>query len=172
MAIDESSLRGPVPLEAHHETASFDCGVAALNGYLQRFAMPNQQANAARTYVAMRGDRIVGYYTLAFGSIEPNQASTRVRRGLAKHPIAIMLLARLAVDVTEQKQGIGRGLLKDAILRTLKAAEIAGLRAIVVHAKDGLARKFYESVGFEPSPIDEFHLMLLLKDAKSVLAGS
>jgi len=172
MATVEPPLSGPVPLEAHLETASFDSGVAALNDYLQRFAMPNQQANAARTYVTLRADRIVGFYTLAFGSIEPNLASARVSRGLAKHPISVMLLARLAVDVTEQKQGIGRGLLKDAVLRTIKAAEIAGLRAIVVHAKDEIARKFYEGAGFEPSPIDDFHLMLLLKDAKLALTGS
>ncbi len=106
---------------------------------------------------------------MAFGSIEHDSGTTRVTRGLARHPIPIMLLARLAVDVREQGHGIGAGLLKDALIRTLQAAEIGGLRAIIVHAKDNAAKAFYEKYGFESSPLDKLHLMLLLKDIRQSL---
>jgi GNAT superfamily N-acetyltransferase len=168
----ESSLQAPVPLSRHHKCQDFDCGSLALNDYLRRFAWTNQQSGAARTYVACRGRRVVGYYSLAFGSIERDAASPRVRKGLARYPIPIMLLARLAVDIAEQRQGIGKGLLKDAMLRTLQAAEIGGLRALIVHAKNAQARAFYEKFGFERSPIDEYHLLLLLKDLRATVVGS
>jgi GNAT superfamily N-acetyltransferase len=166
-----SALRPPLPLTRTHEFEAFDCGSEPLNDYLKRFAWANQQAGAARTYVATRGNRVVGYYTLAYGSVEREQASPRVRQGLARHPIPVMVLARLAVDRPYQGQGLGKGLLKDALLRTLQAAEIAGLRAIVVHAKDESAKSFYGKFGFEPSPVDEFHLMLLLKDLRKTITG-
>ncbi len=165
----ESPLNAPEPLTREHDCLAFDCGSEPLNEYLRRFAWINQQAGAARTYVASRGRRVVGYYTLSFGSVEHERAAERVRKGLARHPIPVMLLARLAVDRTEQGSGIGRGLLKDALARTLQAADIAGLRAIIVHAKDASAREFYERFGFERSPLDEFHLMLLLKDLRASL---
>lgn len=165
----ERPLAPPLPLVAAHRTDAFECGQASLNQYLQRFAWQNQQANAARTYVVARTNEVVAYYTLAYGSIEPAEATPRVRKGLARHRVPVMVLARLAVDLREQGRGIGKALLKDAILRTLQAADIAGLRAIVVHAKDSDARAFYERFGFESSPLDELHLMLLLKDVKESL---
>jgi GNAT superfamily N-acetyltransferase len=165
-------LDSPVPLQRSHKCDEFDCGSPPLNDYLTRFAWINQKSGAARTYVACRGKRVVGYYSLAFGSIEHEAASPRVRQGLARHPIPIMLLARLAVDVSEHGQGIGKGLLKDALLRTLQAADIGGLRALLVHAKDTQAKAFYEKFGFASSPLDEFHLMLLLKDVRKIVIGS
>lgn len=161
----------PVPLEKNHDCSSFDCGRAELNRYLQQFALVNQMAGAARTYVTARDDRVVGYYTLVYGSVSGDEATSRMRKGLARHPIPIMLLARLAVDRAEQGRGLGAGLLKDAILRTLQAADIAGLRGLVTHAKDAAARDFYLRYGFEPSPINEYHLMLLLKDARGALSA-
>jgi GNAT superfamily N-acetyltransferase len=168
----EAALAAPVPLAPSHRCDDFDCGVPALNDYLARFAWMSQQSGAARTYVACRGRRVIAYYSLAFGSIQPELASQRVRKGLARHPIPIMLLARLAVDIREQGKGVGKGLLKDALLRTLQAADIGGLRALLVHAKDLQAKAFYGKFGFESSPIDEFHLMLLLKDARKIVLGS
>jgi len=167
--MSDAPLDRPRPLLRYDRCGDFDCGSEPLNHYLQRFAWTNQQAGAARTYVATRGERVVGYYTLAYASIEYQAAAGRIRQGLAKHPIPVMLLARLAVDRCEQGQGLGKGLLKDALLRTLQAAEIAGLRAVIVHAKDAAAKTFYEKFGFEPSPLDEFHLMLLLKDVRKTL---
>ena len=107
---------------------------------------------SAKTYVATKNNIVVGYYSLSFGSVYHNEAPQRVIKGLAKHPIPIMLLARLAVDEKEKKQGIGKGLLKDALLRTLQSADIGGLRAVLVHAKDENAKRFYEKFGFESSP--------------------
>ena len=170
--MSSAALEVPVPLGRSHKCDDFDCGRPPLNYYLARFAWVNQQSGAARTYVACRGKRVVGYYSLAFGSIAHEAASPRVRKGLARHPIPIMLLARLAVDVTEQGHGVGKGLLKDALLRTLQAVDIGGLCAVIVHAKDAQAKAFYEKFGFEPSPLDESHRMLLLKDVRRTVMGS
>lgn len=162
---------GPVePLGAHHETARFDCGDDALNLFLHRFALINQRANSARTYVACRaGGAVVGYYSLAVGAAEHAEAPPRVSRGLARHPIPVMILARLAVDRSAQGGGLGKALLKDALLRTAQAAEIAGIRALLVHAKTDRARAWYERYDFEPSPTDPYHLLLLMKDLKALL---
>ena len=121
------------------------------------------------TFVVYSQNYVVGYYSLAVGSVEHEVVPLRVRKGLARHPIPIMVLARLAVDLRYQGRKIGRGLLKDAILRTLQASEYAGIRAIFVHAKDDKARKFYERFDFESSPIDPLKLMLLLKDARKTV---
>lgn len=129
---------------------AFDCGQAALNQYLKRYALFNQQANSAQTYVCCLGACVVGFYSLAVGSAAPQDTPSRVTKGLAKHPVPVMLLARLAVDVEQQGKGLGRALLKDALMRTAQAADIAGIRCLLVHAKDNAARQWYESWGFEP----------------------
>jgi GNAT superfamily N-acetyltransferase len=158
------SYSPPVPLSDKHDCDGFDCGYAVLNDWLKRYALLNQRANAARTFVVCRGMKVLGYYSLAVGAVDHAAASARVRKGLAQHPIPVMVLARMAVDLYHQNKRIGRGMLKDAILRTLQAADIAGIRAIFVHAKDDRARRFYEKFGFELSPIHPLQLMLLLKD--------
>ncbi len=162
-------LERPVTVEAGHDLSAFDCGAPALNDYLRKYALPNQQGQAARTYVACRGRRVVGYYTLAAGSVRPEEPPARVVKGLAKHPVSVILLARLAVDRTEQGKGLGAGLLKDALLRASQAADVIGCRAVLVHAKDGAAKAFYQRFGFEPSPVDELHLYLLMKDVRASL---
>ncbi len=147
----------------------FDCGQPALNQFLQRFALVNQKAGSAQTYVCCQGDEVVGFYSLTVGSVDPPSTPARIMKGLARHPVPVMLLARLAVDKTHQRRGLGRALLKDALLRTAQAADIAGIRCLLVHAKDDAARTWYESWEFEPSPTDPYHLFLLLKDLKSLL---
>ena len=117
------------------------------------------------------GDAIVGYYSLAVGAVDHTQAPARVKKGLARHPIPVMVLARLAVDVRYQGQKIGQGLLKDALLRTVQLAEQAGIRAILVHAKDSQARRFYERFDFESSPLDPLQLLLLVKDARKAFGS-
>ena len=159
----------PVVLTKDHDRSSFDCGVPVLDDYLKKYALQNQKKHAARTYVATRGIRVVGYYSLAYGSVSHEEVPQSVKSGLPRHPIPVILLARLAVDSTEKGQGLGAALLKDALLRTVQAAEIAGLRAMVVHAKDDSAKRFYEKFGFEPSPIDGYHLFLRLSDILSSL---
>lgn len=152
-----------------HKVDEFDCGKEPLNRFLIRNALQNQQANASQTYVACDGDQVVGYHTLVFGQIAYEDAPERLAKGLARHPVPIMLLARLAVATSAQGRGLGAGLLKDALGRTLQAAEIAGLRAFAVHAKDDDARAFYERFDFIASPTDAFHLFVLLKDIRAML---
>ena len=155
-----------------HPIADFDCGREELNRYLARYAWQSQQAGAGQTYLGLVDDAIVGYYTLAVGYVTREDAPVRVTKGLAHHPIPIMLLARLAVDHRWHGKGIGKALLRDAMQRTLQAADIAGIRAFAVHAKDEEARSFYERFDFVPSPTDPLHLFVLLKDVRRMLAKS
>ena len=169
MDTEKPPLASPVPLEARHDVSTFDCNVSALNNYLKKFALPNQRNQSARTYVATRGECVVGYYTLAAASARREETPARVAKGLAAHPVPVILLARLAVDGSEKGKGLGAGLLKDALLRTVQAADIVGCRAIMVHAKDEAAKAFYKRFGFEESPNDAFRLFLLLKDVRASL---
>ena len=157
-------------LDANDHVDLFDCRHEALNQFLRRFALANQKANSSQTYVCCNGDQVVGYYSLTVGSIDFESASPRVKRGLARHPVPVMLLARLAVDKNHQGIGLGQALLKDALLRTAQAAEIAGIRCLLVHAKDEDARKWYESWEFEPSPTDPYHLFLMIEDLKFLVS--
>ena len=166
MSADSRRIEKP---ERRHSVEDFDCGEAALNRFLARFALAGQAAGGSSTYVASEGERIVGYCTLAVGEVEYEDAPERLRKGLARHPVPIMILARLAVSLDRRGEGLGAGLLKDALLRTLAAAEIAGIRAVVVHAKNDAERAFYERFDFLPSPTDPYHLYRLLKDVRSAL---
>jgi len=156
-------------LQPHHAVDAFDCGREALNLFLRKHALENLRTGGSQTYVGTAEDMVIGYYALAVGSVEQEHAPERVKKGLARHSIPLMLLARLAVDLHWQKQGVGAALLKDATLRTLQAADIAGIRALVVHAQDEEARKFYERFDFLPSPSDPLHLFILLKDLRKLL---
>ena len=156
-------------LSALHPLEAFDCGSEDLNRWLKKYALLNQSSNSAKTYVAIDDDQVVGFYSLAYGQVEHAAAGERLKKGLAKHPIPVMLLARLAVDKDRHGEGIGKGLLKDAVLRTVAAANIAGLRALIVHAKDDRARAYYERFDFQPSPTDPLHLYALVKDLQKTL---
>jgi GNAT superfamily N-acetyltransferase len=132
----------------------------------------NQAGDAAQTYVVHRGGQAVGYFSLAAGSIAAAEAPARIVKGLPKdRPIPVVLLARLAVDRTEQGTKLGEALLKDALLRIERAADIAGARAVLVHAIDENARKFYEHFGFEATPIDPRTLVLHMKDLRAMMRG-
>ena len=153
-------------LERSDRVEPFDCGYAALNRYLARFALSNSSSGGAQTYVALTAERVVGYYSLAVGAVAHTDAPPRMAKGLARHPVPVMLLARLAVDNAVKGKGLGVALLYDALARTLQAADIAGIRAVLVHAKDDDARRFYEHFEFDPSPSDSYHLYLLIKDLR------
>lgn len=155
-------------LNRGHAVEAFDCGQEPLNRYLVQLALVNQSAGAAQTYVGLSGDTVIGYYTLSVGEVAYADALERLKKGVARHPVPIMLLARLAVDTSWQGKGVGSGLLKDAMRRTLQAADIAGIRALAVHAKDDSARAFYAHFGFMPSPTDPLHLFVLIKDIRRV----
>ncbi|MBM3557983.1 MAG: GNAT family N-acetyltransferase [Alphaproteobacteria bacterium] len=156
-------------LAASHDNAGFTCGSAPLDRFLHRHAVAAQAAGGSRTYVLAEGAIIHGYYSLAVGSVDHAQAPSRVIKGMARHAIPVMLLARLAVDQRWQGSGIGQRLLRDALMRTGAVADIAGLRALLVHAKDEAARRWYLRFDFEPSPTDPLHLFLLIKDLKAAL---
>jgi GNAT superfamily N-acetyltransferase len=165
---------GPVrKLDAGDVTQGFDCGHSALNQYIQSYALMNQAAGMAHTWVScVQGTHppvVAAWYSLVVGSVEPAQASQRMRQGVARHAVPVMLLARLAVNMRYQKQGLGQAMLKDALLRTAQAAEFAGIRALLVYAKDDTARAWYVSWDFEPSPTDPWHLFLLIKDLREFL---
>ncbi|MCX7192194.1 MAG: GNAT family N-acetyltransferase [Proteobacteria bacterium] len=158
-----------VKLAAEDSVETFDCGHPALNQFLQRYALINQKANSTQTYVSCINGVVAGFYSLAVGSVDPANAPSRVVKGLSRHPVPVMILARLAIDRVHQRKGLGQALLRDALLRTAQAADIAGVRALLVHAKDEAARQWYMSWEFEPSPTDHFHLFLMLKDLKALL---
>jgi len=159
-------------LLATDQVDAFDCGHAALNQFLQRYAPVNQKTNSAQTYVCCHEDVVVGFYSLAVGSVDPEAAPSRVMKGLAGHPVPVMILARLAVDKEHQRKGLGQALLKDALLRTAQAADIAGIRCLLVHAKDDAARQWYESWEFGPSPTDPYHLFLIFKNLGGTEPGA
>jgi len=132
-------------------------------------ALMNQRSGDTRTYVVHRGLRVVGYYSLAPGSVAKKPASERSAKS-APDPVPIVLLARLAVDKAEQGMGLGSALLKDSLQRALAGAQIIGGRAVLVHAIDADAASFYRKYGFEPSPASEFHLMLPINDIRRNLS--
>jgi GNAT superfamily N-acetyltransferase len=160
----ESPLLRPVPIAKSHDSTGFDCGNPLLDEYLGRFAFANHRNHSARTYVASRDNRVAGFYSLVAGSVSWSEVPTRIAAGLGKHPIPIILLARLAVDRTEQGKGLGTAMLKDALVRCAQAAEIIGCRAVLVHAKDAAAQAFYRKFDFASSPVNELQLSLLMKD--------
>lgn len=153
-------------LDRHHAVEGFACGQDDLNRFLLRFPRSNQLANPSTTYLALAGEEVVGFYTLVVGEVAYTDAPERLTKGLARHPGPLMILARLATDHRWQGKGIGRGLLRDAMRRTLQAADIAGIRALAVHVKDDSARAFYEHFDFLPSSADPLHLYLLMKDLR------
>jgi GNAT superfamily N-acetyltransferase len=162
----------PQPLEGSHVLDGFDCGRTSLNEWLLRYARQAQASGSAKTYVMTGQGRIVGYYSLTVGQIDTLEVSDRVRKGMGAYPIPVVILARLAVARRMQGHGLGVGLLQDAIRRTLAIAEQAGVRALLTHPVDEDAARFYQRFGFEKSPLREQQLLLLLKDARKLLAGS
>ena len=162
----------PVPLEKRHPVEEFDCGEPALDDWLTRHALAAQASGTARVFVTVAGDeRVVGYDALAAAQVEPPDASGRLLKGQPPHrPIPVLLLARLAIDREHQGQGLGEALLRDAMSRAALAAETIGFRAVVVHAKHEAARRWYARYGFEESPTDPMHLILLMKDLRRALA--
>lgn len=150
----------------HHAVEGFDCGKTDLNRFLVQFVLGNQQASVSQTYLGLVDENVIGFYTLVASEVRYEDAPERLTKGLARHPVPLMLLARMGVDTAWQGKQIGAGLLKDAMLRTLQAADIAGIRAFAVHAKDDRAKAFYKHFRFVESPTDPLHLFLLMIELK------
>ncbi len=157
-------------LRRDHQLESFDCGEESLNLWLQEFAWTNQRGDSAQTYLALDSNQVVGYYALAVGSVERDEAPERVAKGLPRHPVGVVVLARLAVDVSAQGSGLGEALLKHALRRISAAADVAGVRAVLVHAIGDDARRFYERFGFIEHPEGSYRLMMMMKDLRRSLA--
>ncbi|VCU68860.1 Acetyltransferase (GNAT) family protein [Pigmentiphaga humi] len=160
------SLSAPTALDAHHNLEGFDCGKPALTDWLVRHARQAHGSGSARTFVVCDERRVAGYFSLTVGQVDTSDVPDRVRRGMGQYPIPVILLARLAVDTAYQGQGIGIGMLQDAIRRTLFISERAGIRALLTHPIDTQADAFYRKFGFEPTFAQESQLVLLLKDAR------
>lgn len=150
-----------------HAVEAFDCGSAPLNQFLQSFALINQYAGSSATYLAMVGTAVAGYHSLTVGAASYDDAPERLSKGMPRHPIPVMVIARLAVARRFQGRGLGAGLLADAMRRTLAASEIAGMRGVIVHAKDDRAAAFYERFGFTAFPEKPLTLYRLLKDIRA-----
>jgi GNAT superfamily N-acetyltransferase len=165
-----SAVGAPEHLTNEHDVSAFDCGVPALDEWLKRRALQNEASRASRTFVVVATGRVVGYYALAAGAVSHGEATGRVRRNMPE-PIPVMVLGRLAVDREHQRGGLGAALLRDALLRTLHAAEVAGIRAVLLHAVSEDARRFYLHHGFAESPVDPMTLMISLAEVEKALAG-
>ena len=163
------ALTAPQALDASHRLEGFDCGKPSLDDWLVRHARQAQSSGSAKTYVVAQDQQVVGYFSLTVGQIDTLDAPDRVRKGMGGYPIPVVILARLAVARQTHGQGVGIGLLKDAIRRTLAVAEQAGVRALLTHPIDDEATHFYQRFGFEPSPARAQQLLLLLKDARKLI---
>jgi GNAT superfamily N-acetyltransferase len=153
-------------LHRTHNVEQFTCGQPELDRFLIRHALQAQQSNSSQTYVAVSGTEIVGFYTIVAGEVQHAQAPERVVKGMSRHPIPLLVLARLAVHTKAQRKGIGSGMLLDALGRTLQVADVIGMRALAVHAKDDRAVAFYQHFGFSPSATDARHLFMIVKDVR------
>jgi GNAT superfamily N-acetyltransferase len=162
------AVRAPQHLTSEHDVSEFDCGVPELDLWLKRRALQNESSRASRTFVIAEEKRVVGYYALATGAVSQAVATGRVRRNMPE-PIPVMVLARLAIDRGQQRSGLGSALLRDALLRTLAAAEVAGIRAVLLHAISEEAKRFYLHHGFAESPVEPMTMMVTLADIEKAL---
>jgi GNAT superfamily N-acetyltransferase len=155
-------MQAPTALTDEHDLNVFDCGVESLNQWLRKRARANQTAGASRTYVVAERKRVIGYYCLSSGAIDIADAPGSLRRNMPD-PIPMAILGRLAVDLTCHGKGLGSALLQDAVLRSAEAANILGIRGVLVHAISSEARTFYENYGFFKSATNPMTLVLSLK---------
>lgn len=165
------ALRAPEPLTAQHHTLAMRCGQPSLDEWLQRRAWKNQVSGASRTFVLcaqQAPQQVLAYYALASSAVATELATGRLRRNMPS-PIPVVVLARLAIDQSLQGRGIGRALVRDAALRVLAAADVIGIRGMLVHALSDEARTFYERMGFEPSPLEPMTLIVTLADVRQAL---
>jgi len=160
----------PAPLRVDHQVAGFTCGKEALDEWLVRRAAVSQLSGAARTYVVEADQRVVGYFSLATASVAHADLTGRAKRNMP-NPVPAVLLTRFATDINHQGQGLGKAMLRSVLEQVKRAADAVGVVCILVHAKDEDAKSFYLRYGFEPSPTDPLHLILLLKDIPSSLTS-
>ena len=168
--MDTREIGTPESISARHDLSEFDSGEPVLDEWLRRRALHNKTGGASRTYVVCAGGKVVGYYALSAGAIAHAGAPGRIKRNMPD-PIPVIILGRLAVHQGLQGKGVGTALLRDAVLRTMQAAEIAGIRALLVHALSDTAKRFYQKYGFIESPVDPMTIMITIAKARKILAG-
>lgn len=160
-------------LTSEHDRSAFDCGSADQTRWFRQYALQAQHADTARVFVASRrhDGGVAGYYALSAGSVEPDDASKRLAAGTGGYPVPVVILTRLGVDLTEQRRGLGRALLRDALLQVAAVSTQVGVRALLVHAESPTAARFYRQFdpAFEELPGDPLHLVLLLKNIRGGL---
>lgn len=162
-------LSPPAPITSGHELASFESGEPSLDEWLKRRALRNHAAGASRCFVLCSGTSVIGYYSLSAGAIGHEAAPKPMRRNMPD-PLPVLLLGRLAIDRRWHNRGLGRALLRDAMLRSLNVAGNAGVSAILVHAISEPAKQFYLSRGFVESPLQPMTLLMTLATLRSILA--
>lgn len=165
---------GPIqPIAAAHETSEFDCGSAIQTTWLRGHALQAHRSDTAKVYVVcpVATSRVVGYYALSAGSVASEDAPARLAKGVGRYPIPVIILTRLGVDHREQGRGLGTALVKDALLQVASVADGVGVRALLIHAETDQAAAFYSGIdpGFEASPTDPLHVLLLLKDLRRAI---
>ncbi len=168
MTHGEGPLRAPEPLNDDHVIDGFTSGAPTLDAWLERKARVNQASGASRTYVLCRGQRVVGFYALAAGSVSHDLAPRSLRQNMPD-PVPVIVLGRLAIDASEQGNGLGRALLRDAVLRITSAAQEVGIAAIMVHALNDRAKAFYLDAGFTETAVEPLTLFLRIKDVRALL---
>ncbi len=164
----KEKIGSPEPIDGSHQLESFDSGEAALDRWLKERALDNHNNNASKTFVVHQDKRVIGYYCLATGSVTMQNAPRKIKRNMP-NPIPVMVLGRLAVDKIWQGTGMGRGLLKDAVFRTIQVSQHAGIKALLVHAISESAKRFYKQYGFIESLLEPMTLMLPLDSDKGRL---
>ena len=162
------TLSVPAPLATEHDVSTFSCGHVSLDDWLKRRALSNQKANASRTYVVTDGARVIAYYALASGALASAAATGKLRRNMPD-PIPMAILGRLAIDEAFQGQGLGRALFRDAALRILAAADVIGIRGMLVQAISDEAAAFYRALGLETAPADPRTLTITLAELQTSL---
>lgn len=159
-------LTGPEPLSERHILTGFDSGQPILDTWLVSRALRNERSGGSRTYIVCEDGRAVAYYSLSAASAAHRTVPGRIRRNMPD-PVPVILLGRLAVAKSHQGRGLARDLIRDATLRTLRAAEIAGIRALLVRAVDDSAAGIYRKVGFIASPTEPLVLLLPLETMRN-----
>jgi len=153
-----------------HDASGFDCGVESMTTWIKRYALASKQSDSTQPYILhQRDNQVIGYYALSAGDVNRDAAPERIAKGMPNYPIGVIVLTRLAVDTRFQGRGLAATLLQDAFARVERAADIVGVRALLVHAINDRAREFYLHQGFVPSPLEPMHLMLAMKDLRRTL---
>lgn len=159
-------------LDAHHDLSAFDSGNEALDAWLHHHALASQRMDSARTFVATRNGRVVGYFSLSMGSVLRAEAPSKLVRGMPAYPVGMALLARLAIDQSQQGKGVGAMLLAEALRKAVAAGEVAAARLIVVDAFDEDAAAFYQRHGFVSVPENPLRFYRRMKDVRASLDSS